>query len=299
MVFLHDNTYYAVGTGPRPEGAETGEFSLLRSTNLTDWEPLGTALITPPGFENGSFWAPEVAFCAGKFYLYYSVGQGDKGHQLRVAISDRPDGPYEDYGQLTSPDCPFSIDASPYQHSDGDWYLYYATDFLDGDRPGTSLVVDRLVTMTELAGTPQVVARATTDWQRFQSNRTMYGSIYDWHTLEGPFPVFHDGKIFCLYSGGNWQNESYGVDFVFADHPFGPYTNETIDNPRVLKTIPNQVLGPGHNSVATSPNGDTQYIVYHAWDAQRTARLMRIDPLLWTQYGPICNGPTLTEQILT
>ena len=298
MVFRHDGIYYAVGTGPRPEGVNTGEFTLLRSDNLVDWHPLGMALSTPDAFEGCTFWAPEVAIADGKFYLYYSVGKGDQAHQLRVAISDTPDGPYEDCGRLSPEDCLFSIDASPYQHSDGDWYLFYAVDFLEGDRPGTSLVVDRLLDMTTLEGNPQVVARATADWQRFQSGRSMYGGIYDWHTLEGPFPVLHDGKIYCLYSGGNWQNESYGVDFVVADHPLGPYRNEAVDIPRVLKTIPNRVLGPGHNSVTVAPNGETQYIVYHAWDADRTARLMRIDPLHWSADGPTCDGPSLSEHPL-
>jgi len=36
------------------------------------------------------FWAPEVAYAEGKFFLYYSVGHDDKNHQLRVAISDSP-----------------------------------------------------------------------------------------------------------------------------------------------------------------------------------------------------------------
>lgn len=296
MVFRHEGIYYAVGTGPRPEGVESGEFSVLRSQDLVEWEPLGMALRTPPGLEGRSFWAPEVAFWEGKFYLYYSVGQGDQAHQLRVAISENPEGPYEDVGRLTQEDCPFSIDASPYRHSDGDWYLFYAVDFLEGERPGTALVVDRLLDMNRLAGEPQVVARATADWQRFEAGRSIYGGTYDWHTLEGPFAVLHEGKVYCLYSGGNWQNETYGVDFVVADHPLGPYRNETKDGPRVLKSIPGRVIGPGHNSVTFGPNGQTQYIVYHAWDAARTARLMRIDPLVWSSEGPVCDGPSLSEQ---
>lgn len=298
MVFSHEGTYYAVGTGPRPAGATTGEFSLLRSNNLVDWEPLGMALKTPPEFEGGTFWAPEVAVSNGKFYLYYSVGTGDKAHQLRVAIADSPEGPYVDHCRLSPTTCPFSIDASPYRHTDGEWYLFYATDFLDGERPGTALVVDRLIDMIRLAGEPQVVARATSDWQRYQSNRPMYDGVYDWHTLEGPFPVLHDGMVYCIYSGGNWQNESYGVDFVVADHPLGPYKNEAPENPRILKTKPGQVIGPGHNSVALGPNGRTEYIVYHAWDAEQTARQMRIDPIQWADLGPICDGPSLTKTTL-
>ncbi len=295
FVFLHEGVYYAVGTSPLLEG----QFSVLRSLDLVNWHRLGTALETSAGFEGGSFWAPEVAIADGRFYLYYSVGKGDKSHHLRVAVSAKPEGPYEDLGRLTPEDSIFAIDASPYRHADGDWYLFYATDLLDGDRPGTSLVVDRLLDMTTLAGTPQVVARASQDWQRFEANRAIYGRTLDWHTLEGPCAVFRNGKVYCLYSGGNWQNETYGVDFAVADHPLGPYRSDTPATPRLLQTLPGQVIGPGHNSIVAGPDGKTEYIVYHAWDAGRTARLMRLDRLEWTEDGPTCDGPSIDERHVT
>jgi hypothetical protein len=45
----------------------------------------------------------------------------------------------------------------------------------------------------------------------------MYGRHFNaWHTVEGPFIVAHDGKYYCLYSGGCWQNDSYGVGFAVS-----------------------------------------------------------------------------------
>ena len=104
-----------------------------------------------------NFWAPEIASFQGRWYLYYSVGHGDKLHQLRVAISDDPLGPYVDCAQLTNPkEVPFAIDPHPFQDDDGKWYLFHARDFLDTGtdamgtiRAGTALVVSELETMTE------------------------------------------------------------------------------------------------------------------------------------------------------
>ena len=39
--------------------------------------------------------------------------------------------------------------------------------------------------------------------------------------------------------------------------------------------------------------------VYHAWDAAHSARRMCIDPLIWTETGPRCDGPSFSERTLT
>lgn len=286
--------WFAFGTGAMPElNSDGGQFQVLWSNNLVDWKPLGPALFSPAEFQGHAFWAPEVAFSNGLYYMYYSVGIGDKGHQIRVATSASPAGPYLDAGRLTPEDCPFAIDPCPYQHTDGRWYLFYAADLVEGERPGTVLMVDELTSMTVLAGTPILVAKATEDWQRFEQDRPIYNGIHDWHTLEGPSVHFRNGRIYCLYSGGNWQNDTYGVDYVSAPHPTGPWENTSSNEPRTLRTRPGSILGPGHNSVTSGPKETGDYIVYHAWDKDRTARLMRIDPIVWGEDGPICLGPTL------
>lgn len=298
FVLKHNDVWHAFGTGPCGPGSAWGEFPTLRSEDFVHWSPGPPALKRPPEFEGAAFWAPEVAFGDGLFYMYYSVGQGDKGHQLRVAVSEAPEGPYQDHGRLTPDTCPFAIDACPYQHPDGSWWLFYAADLVEGERPGTVLYVDRLEAMTHLAGEPVLVARATQDWQRYERNRTIYGQFLDWHTLEGPSAHFRNGRIWCLYSGGNWQNESYGVDFVSAQHPLGPWQNDSPGHARTLRTQAGSVLGPGHNSVCKGPDGSTDYIVYHAWNLERTHRQMRVDPLTWTDSGPQCLGPSASPQSL-
>jgi arabinan endo-1,5-alpha-L-arabinosidase len=301
FVWRHEGMYYAVGTGPA--GADGMRFPLLHSRDLVNWKSLGHALI-PVGSDLGNdYWAPEVEYSEGRFYLYYSVGHGDKGHHLRVAVSERPEGPYEDVGTplMDLAVCPFSIDASPFQDDDGQWYLFYARDFLDTDdgfRAGTGIAMDRLIGMTRLAGEEQTVVRARSDWQMFKAQRPMYDGIYDWHTLEGPIVRKHDGRYYCFYSGGCYQNETYGVDYAVADSVVGSYSdvgNE--DGARVLRSAPGHVVGPGHNSFVSGPDGE-DIIVYHAWDTGMTARRMCIDPLIWTPDGPRCQGPTWTEQKL-
>ncbi len=296
FVLHHEGQYYAYGTGPRsPEGKA---FPLLQSANLIDWQPKGWALV-PAGGDD--FWAPEVAFHAGVFYLYYSAhGINHHDHQLRVATSPHPLGPFEDAGRVLVPDQPFTIDPHPFKDEDGQWYLFYSQDFLTIDDPyrvGTGIVVDRMLDMLTLAGQPRVVIRPHADWQLFKAERSMYGAVYDWHTIEGAALRFHNGRYYCFYSGGAWERENYGISYVIAEKILGPYRLPA-DNPQlVLGSFPGHVIGPGHNSFTAWADGQ-EFIIYHAWDSNMTARRMCIDPLQWHDSRPVVAGPTWMPQIV-
>jgi GH43 family beta-xylosidase len=149
--------------------------------------------------------------------------------------------------------------------------------------------------MLHVVGEPRMVVRASCPWQVYEYNRDYKGRVWKaWHCVEGPFALFHEGKYFCLYSGGAWHSENYGLGFAAADHPLGPWRDDFAQHgPAVLKGIPGHVIGPGHNSVVLGPDDRTQFIVYHAWDAQHSARRMCIDPLRWIEGSPRCDGPSV------
>ena len=302
FVMKHGGVYYAYGTGshagdvPTPDGRM---FPVLSSPDLVHWEARGGALVPPAdGF---AFWAPEVAERDDCFFLFYSVAgrDGDETHRLRVAVANSPLGPFIDSEKLLLPDAGFTIDAHPFRDPrDGRWYLFFAKDFFDA-RPGTALAVVPLADdMVSVAGPVTTVLRASGDWQVYERRRALYGRTWDaWHTLEGPFVRFHNGRYFCFYSGGAWTGPGYGVGVAVADSVLGPYT-EPVPGPCVLRGVPPDVFGPGHNSVVRGPDGQTDFVIYHAWDADHTSRRMCIDPLRWTPEGPRCAGPTWTPQIL-
>jgi beta-xylosidase len=269
-VLKHKGEYYAYGTVP-PGGLT---IPVLHSRDLVSWRPLGDALaLHDDAFD--ALWAPKVAYDNGTFYLYYSAGREEgEGHQLRVATAAHPSGPFEDSGVVLTPDDPFTIDAHPFRDDDGQWYLYFCRDFLDpeGDeRVGTGIVVDRLVGMTRLAGERATVVRPHAQWQLYERQREWYGRVWDWYTAEGPFVRKHDGRYYCFYSGGAWKEPNYGVSYAVAQHPTGPFVSTPgADGPKLLRTQPGQVIGPGHASVIHAPDNIHEYIVYHAWDPQST-----------------------------
>lgn len=284
--------YYAYGTGSIVDGRA---FEVLRSRDLVAWESVGGALEPVEDAPGSDYWAPEVAYANGQYHLYYSVGAEDRGHLIRVAVCDGPAGPFRDTGVILTPDERFAIDPHPFCDDDGQWYLFYARDLLDQERVGTSLAVDRLIDMTKTEGTPRTVLTATADWQLFKAGRAMYGQTHDWYTLEGPTVRKRHGRYYCLYSGGAWEQPSYGVSYAAADHPLGPWVEPEAEGPTVLATIEDRVIGPGHNSIVAGPDGQ-DYLVYHAWDTARSARRMCIDRLQWGADGPERSGPSVEPQ---
>ena len=299
FVWRFGDAFYAIGTGQSEADGQTelamNVFPMLRSRDFMTWEFIGHALKRPDRDLGDNFWAPAVAESGGKFYLYYSVGHGDKHHQMRVAVSTAAAGPYEDTGTalIPLPKCAFAIDPHPFRDVDGRWYLFFAQDFLDkacDARVGTALVAAPLENMVKLSSEPVTILRARWDWQRFEADRLMYGSRWDWHTLEGPCVWLHKGKYYCFYSGGRWENETYGVDYAASSSVLGPYEDSgEAAGARVLRTGQGGLIGPGHNTIVTGPQGK-DYVAFHAWDKGMTKRQMYLAPLTWTTDGPRVEG---------
>ena len=100
FVLRYAGRFYAYSTG----SSEDGIFHILTSDDLVNWRDLGHAMPLPqaPAMH---YWAPEVTYAEGKFYLYYSIGN-EILMELRVAVADKPEGPFEDAGvKLTTQDC--------------------------------------------------------------------------------------------------------------------------------------------------------------------------------------------------
>lgn len=285
--------YWAYGTGAWTDGRY---FGILRSTDLVHWRPVGGALDPLPGGHT-EYWAPEVSYWNGRFYLYYSVGN-EATMQIRVAVADRPSGPFVDSGRrLTQEE--FAIDAHVFEDEDGGRYLFYATDFLEHTHIGTGTVMDRLLDPFTLAGRPRPVTRARYDWQVYDPQRQAKGGVR-WHTVEGPFVLKRKGLYYQMFSGGNWQNQSYGMSYAVTPDIHTPDEWEQFsDGVRVLpilRSIPNQVLGPGHNSVIRGPDNQQLFCVYHRWALDGSGRVLAIDRLDWSGERMTIQGPSNTPQ---
>ena len=292
FVFKFGDSYYGYSTGL----TQTGElaFPVITSRDLVTWEELTGAMQLLPT-SPVHYWAPEVTYSNGRFYLYYSCGN-EIHMELRVATSDRPDGGFIDSGvRLTNAD--FAIDPHVFVDSDGTRYLFYATDFLTHTHIGTGTVVDRLIDWLELEGKPRPVTRARFDWQVYDPRRAEKGNVR-WHTVEGPAVLKRKGKYFQMFSGGNWQNASYGVAYAVTDDlKREDEWDQPIDGLEtfpILRSRDGEILGPGHNSVVLGPSSREYFCVYHSWSDGH--RVMSIDRMDIVGDRMILLGPTNSMQ---
>jgi len=291
FVLKYCGEYWAYCTGPWRDGHI---FGVLRSRDLIHWQEVAGAMVPLPG-DYPCYWAPEVVVDNGRFYLYYSVGDETNMH-IRVAVADHPAGPFQDSGHRLTHEI-FAIDAHVFV-DDGQRYLFYATDFLDYERIGTGTVVDRLLDPFTLAGQPRPVSRACFDWQIYDPQRVEKGGVC-WHTLEGPFVLKRKGIYYQMYSGGNWQNPSYGVAYAVTQDLNSPEEWQQVcdgeHTPLILRTIPEQVIGPGHNSVIRGPDNQQLFCVYHRWGGGN-GRQMALDPLDFAGDRLLILGPSHTPR---
>ncbi len=240
------------------------------------------------------YWAPETSYYNGRFYLYYSVGD-EATMQIRVATALHPEGPFIDSGHRLTPE-PFAIDPHIAEDESGNRYLFYATDFLHHSHVGTGTVRARLQDPFTLAEAAVPVTRARYDWQVYHPNRPEKGGVR-WHTVEGPFVLNHKGT-YQMFSGGNWQNPTYGVSYAISPTLAGSDEWEQLaDGRRVLpRRSERGIIGPVHNSVVRGPDNRQWYCVYHRWAADGSGRQMAIDPLEWAGGTLVLDGPSNTPR---
>ena len=90
-------------------------------------------------------------------------------------------------------------------------------------------------------------------------------------TLEGPEPLYHNGKTFVVYSASSCGTPDYKLgllEFVGTD-PLNNTHWHKHPKPVFQRNDRAHVYGPGHNGFFKSPDGREDWIVYHANDSPK------------------------------
>ncbi len=302
--------YYAYATeNERSPGSDAWVFPILTSDDFVHWRFLGKALRSF-GAPFHSYWAPEVTEHNGRFYLYYAVHAAEEFlGAIRVAVADRPEGPFVDSGRdLTSELVPWAIDPHVFRDQDGQWYLFMTIEYLDDPSGfvGSGNAVVRLLDPLTVAGPLTRVTSPAHAWQLFEAKRPEKNGI-DWYTVEGPAVMRHRNRYYEMYSGGCYLRENYAVSYATSVTPLGPdgmQDSSWQDWPGnqqqevLLSVRKDHVLGPGHNSLVLGPNNADLYMAYHAWPPEMTARRPFLDRLFWHGDELWTPGPTYLPQLV-
>ncbi|MBA2806813.1 family 43 glycosylhydrolase [Streptomyces sp. KM273126] len=292
----YNGSYYLVTT------SFTGELTMRKSPTLA-------GLSTAPSVQvwsdsttgrNSNFWAPEIHFLDGKWYLYYSAGNrgtaccdSQRTHVLESAGSD-PMGPYSYKNSLTGSNLTpggWLIDASVLRH--GNRLYLVGSGFIGGG--AQSLVIAPMSNPYTLASsTFTIISSPTLGWETSGAP-----------VNEGPEPLYRDGRTFLTFSASSCQTPDYklGRLELTGSDPLNPASWTKKQTPVFQRNDAAGVYGPGHNGFFTSPDGTENWIVYHGNSTSNggcgNARTTRAQKFTWNADGtpdfgtPVALGTTL------
>ncbi|RDC61968.1 family 43 glycosylhydrolase [Adhaeribacter pallidiroseus] len=248
-------------------------YPILHSKNLVDWETVGHVFPEKgPAWADAHFWAPEITYDNGKYYIYYTAQKKGGNLCVGVASATQPTGPYTDLGPLVCQEVG-SIDAFPIRDEKGELYMVWKEDGNSQKLPtpiwGQKLKEDR----TALVGEK---------FELFRNDpKTWEGGL-----VEGPFILKQNGYFYTFYSGDACCGRgcTYGVGVARSKTLRGPWEKYAA-NP-ILKQSDNWKCA-GHGSVVSDAQGRDFYL-YHAYkkdDFVYPGRQGLLDEITWNKDG--------------
>ncbi|KAK9817348.1 hypothetical protein WJX74_009018 [Apatococcus lobatus] len=223
--------------------------------SLGIWTYVNTDALPENGFpiwgdsNNGYTWAPSVINIGGMFNMYYTARNINASTQcVGRAVSSVAGGPF-----LDSSASPFlcqynlggTIDAQPFQDSDGKLYLLFKND-------GNSIGVTSQIFIQKLTADGSALEGSAISL--LQS-----GAAWENGIIEAPFMKLCQGDKYCLfYSGASYGDCTYAVGVATSVSVTGPF----IKNPsNPILASQGAVCGPGGQSFY-----DSSYAVFHSWN---------------------------------
>ena len=256
---------------------DTRNLPIWKSRNLVDWEFVGTAFTddTHPNFlQKGKLWAPDINYIKGKYVLYYTLSKSGEfeSNGIGVAVSMRPEGPFQDKGRLfTSKEIGVknSIDQF-YFEEDGKKYLFWGgfNGIYGIELSKNGLKVKKGAKKFKIAGN----GIEGTAVEKRNGYYYFFGSIN--HCCRG-------------------ADSKYQIIYGRADNLFGPYLDR--DGKSLLEVHQSLLIagndwvaGPGHQSRLITDDNGQDWIIYHGWlkkDIQK-GRVVFLDKLNWVDGWP-------------
>lgn len=292
-VYQQDSLYYFTTTlGNRIELWKTKDPTALNNVaSKVVYFPTGT------GTHHQNLWAPELHKVAGKWYMYYTAGNGaDSTQRLWVLENSSPDptqGSWVDKGKIYSPDYDrWAIDGTVLDHQGQQYFLWSGRPNLSVQNQNIYLA--RMRDPWTLDSGVVVLSRPELSWE------TQGGPVN-----EGPQVLLNPaGEVLIVYSASGCWTDDYALGLLrlrSGGNPMQLADWTKSPQPVFVKKPQNSAYGPGHNAFFRSPDGRENWIMYHAnsnsGDGCSDKRNIRIQPFAWRADGlPDFGEPVTTGQ---
>ena len=281
FILESNGRFYIYTTG------KDGIYAYSSDSLLDGWQFEGRVFTYPDVYD---FWAPSVIEIDGTYYMYCSFeffgdtpDEGGHKQTMHVSQSKSPLGPFENAKQLLHP---FSIDSHVVKNENG-LFIFYSTNVFDSERPGTIIVVDRLLDPVTPEGKPVEVVVPSIDEEIYRRDRYKKGS--HWHTIEGAYYFKEGDWQYVMYSGACYENEKYFIGYARAKTDETDLTKikfEKYPDDKTYAPVLNSNAweeGTGHHSMIK--HDGQWYAIYHARNVEedgldgdrRNARICKLN----------------------
>jgi xylan 1,4-beta-xylosidase len=258
--------YYAAGTS----GNNAPNYPLYESKDLINWTRIGAVFNEVPEWTSGDFWAPEMFYNNGTYFVYYTAKRkSDNVSCIGVATTNDVHQGFKDLGIIIEWGNE-AIDAFVFKDSDGKLYIIWKAYGLNRDRPVEILASELSPDGLKLVG------------EHFSLTRPDKGWIG--HGDEGPCLVKHGAYYYLFYSiGGCCDNRcDYRVMVARSKSLKGDW--EQYKNGPILQGG-EQWRCSGHGTLVESADKRFFYM-YHAYneeDFEYVGRQGMLDEVLWDE----------------
>jgi len=285
--------YYVFITGDA--GRPNTYLPVKRSTDLIHWEELGPVFTTPPqwvvdtlGVTPRDFWAPDINYFNGKYYLYYAASQfGVNNSVIGLATNITLDP--------TSPDYHWVDEGMVLRSQPGDTF-----NAIDPDLAFDHRGVPWLAFGSFWSGI--VMRRLDAATGKPSATDTALYPLVDRHwppnAVEGATIAYHGGYYYLFASFDyccRGVNSEYRVVVGRATDITGPYVDK-IGLPMLngggaeLLRGYNEFAGPGHGDVYA--DGTTDWYVHHYYAADDNGLpKLSVRKVIWSGGWPTLGDP--------
>lgn len=246
-ILFYKDTYYMTGTT-----AGDG-FLGYSSTDLVHWTADGYIYHrnASSAWALQDFWAPEMRYKNGFFYLFFSGKTSTTNRSTGVAVASSPLGPYVDLARLTPPEwnC---LDGHEFTDVDDKEYVFFSHEWV-GEPYGEMWVQQLSPDYTHLVGNRTYL---------FKGTDAPWSSV----VVDGPAMLYHDSTYDLFWS--SFSGSTYCCGYARSNSLLGPYVQSQTP---VINTH------GGHCSFFKANGTGQLMIVYHQPDSPAGSERARID----------------------
>ena len=284
--------YYCYSTGDRGVAvASADNIHLLDPKN-------GKVVFKAPetGPYSREYWAPELHYLNGKWYIYVAADDGDNfNHRMYClrAKTDDPTGEFEMVGKISDATDKWAIDGTVLEYAGKTYFIWSGWE---GDQNvRQDLYIAEMSDPATICSPRVLLSKPEYEWE-------MRDCVNGLPTInEGPVALIRNEKVYLFYSAsGSWgDNYCLGMLTFSGGDPLDPTRWQKIGHPVFEKSEGS--YGPGHCSFTTSPSGNEDWIIYHACVISGSSwggRSVRIQKISWDNDLPVLGTPAKPGEML-